>query len=374
MSRENITNNFNDILDSNKERETFSQLAELFGDKFGIEKTIRLDQDVDENNEQKEIKDKEAFWTEFIDPETRETVEGKIYFPKDGKIEKILIIEPGYRGDFVLQESMYADDFVKDGRAMLVLRHNGLRIEDDDVVNYLHCPDKRKASSGGKQKYLGKKDFDFSESNKEVLIALKSLEHSLGQIKSIDIIGHSWGGNIALRSIVELQKQALQNGDSAVISEKVIKKLNNLVLIGAWLETEVNVFHEEFFKKEEAGGYFKNLSAEKTIRQIAEAGQELKKIKAEDIPKNLRVESIVSIGEEEVDILKDIFGFLKRLKGFRKKGQIVLKELKAMMPEKIGGRETETHDYELKMVRNWIKMIIDKDKMSVSELLNNKEI
>jgi hypothetical protein len=343
----------------------------LLGKNFSKEKTIKLETDVDENNERKEIDNQEVFWTEFVNPETGETVEGKIYFPKNGKVEKVLIIEPGYRGDFVLQESMYADDFVKDGRAMIVLRHNGLRIEGDDVVNYLHCPDKRKTSSGGKQEHLGRKDFDFYESNKEILIALKSLEHSLFQIKSIDIIGHSWGGNIALRSIVELQKQALQNGDNAVISVKVIKKLNNLILIGAWLETEANVFHEEFFKKEEAGGYFKNLSAEKTMRQIEGAGEELKKIKAEDIPRNLRVESIVSIGEEEVDILKDIFGFFKRLKGFRKKGQIVLKELKAMMPKEIGGRETEDHDYELKMVRNWIRMIIDKGKMSANDLLNS---
>jgi hypothetical protein len=358
--------------DFSKEAPSFGKLSELFGDQFNTKKTIRLECDVDENNRQKELDGQQVFWTEFIDPETGETVEGKIYLPKDGKIEKILLIEPGYRGDFVLQESLYADDFVKGGRAMIVLRHNGLRVEGDDIVNYLHCPDKRKASSDGKQKYLGRKDFDFSESNKEVLIALKSLGHSLGQIKSIDIIGHSWGGNIALRSIVELQKQAMQNGSGAIISERVIKKLNNLVLIGAWLETEVNVFHKEFFKKEEAAGYFKNLSAEKTMHQIAEAGEELKKIKAEDIPKHLRVESVVSIGEEEVDILKDIFGFFKRLKGFRKKGQIILKKLKAMMPKEIGGRETEDHDYELRLVRNWIKMIIDKEKMPISELLNNK--
>lgn len=350
-------------------------LDNLLGKNFSPEKTISLANDVDEYNNQKEIINHKIFWTEFINPETKETVEGKVYFPREGKIDKVLIIEPGYRGDFVLQEAMYADDFAKNGRAVFVLRHNGLRVEGDDVKNYVHCPDKTKFARNGGQKYLGQKDFDFTEANSEVLTLLKSLSNSVDQIKNIDIIGHSWGGNIALRSIIELQKQVSEKRGRFVVAENLVKKLNNLILVGAWLETgkdaQRDYNYADFFKGEENGDYFKRLNAEKTMRQIEEGRNELEKIKADDLPQNLRVEGISSVGDEEINILKDIFGFFRKLKGLRKKGQIVLKELKTMMPNKIGDRKTEDHDYALKLARNWIKMIIDKDKIGVSDLLNN---
>lgn len=190
-----------------KEHKKFDKLENLFGKNFNPEITIEIKSDVDFDNNKIELNEQLVFWTELKDQETGEVVEGKVYVPKDGKVNKILIISPGYKGDFVLQEAEYAKDFVKNGRAMIVLRHNGLRVQGNDVQNYIYCPDKQKFGKEKEQKYLGEKNFSLENSSREVLVLLKALNDRDNNLDKIDIVGHSIGARIAIESIIEAKKQ-----------------------------------------------------------------------------------------------------------------------------------------------------------------------
>jgi hypothetical protein len=349
------------------EKEKFKNLKNIFGENFTPEKTFQLAKDVDSGNKEKELINKEAFWTEFKNPDTGEAVEGKVYMPKDKDkedIRQVLIVAPGYRGDFVLQEADYADDFVKDNRAMIVMRHNGLRIAGEDMQNYVHCPEKADFAKRKNQQYLGEgEDFDFLKADREVLTVLKSLSDKIDDIEKIDIIGHSWSGRIALNSIAELKKQAEEAGTKGEIAKKLIDKIDNLILMGAWLETrkEVPEGYREHFKNEEKGDYFKNLNGDKIIEQMISSGNELKKLKSSDLPDNMRIVGIHSVEDKDIDLEGEVLEFFKQIKDIKRKGHLVLKDLKEFMPEKIGGRETENHDYALEQAREWIKLAIDKN-------------
>ncbi|MCK4745033.1 hypothetical protein KAS41_03145 [Candidatus Parcubacteria bacterium] len=347
------------------EKERFKILENIFGENFTREKTFQIFKDVDQDNKEKELIDKKVFWTEFKNPDTNEVVEAKIYLPESGeKIKKVLIVSPGYRGDFVLQEADYADDFVKDDRAMIMTQHNGLRINGEDMQNCIHCPEKANFAEQKDQEYIGKnKDFDFLEADKEVLTVLKLLGDKIDDIEKIDIIGHSWGGRIVLNSIVELKKQVKDFGAKGEIAKKIISKIDNLVLMGAWLETrkEIAENYREFFKDEENGDYFKNLNGDKIVEQMIISGNKLKKLKSSDLPENMRIVGIHSVEDQDIDLEGEILEFFKQIKDIKRKGHIVLKDLKELMPDKIGDRETENHDYALKQAREWIKLVIDKN-------------
>lgn len=341
-----------------KEPKKFEKLENLFGKNFNPEKTIRLEKDVDKDNNQIELPDQEFFWTEIQDPETGEVIEGKIYLPKDGKADKILIITPGYRGDFVLQEAEYAKDFAINGRAMIVLRHNGLRVQGEDVQNYVHCPNKQKFGKEKNQKYLGKEDFSFENSSREVLIALKSLGDNVNSLEKIDIIGHSLGARTAIESIMETKRQAQGNENF----KRLVGKIDNLIVMGAWLETRKEVLDQylEYFKSEEQGDYFKNLDGERFLAEVLKSAERMKGITAKDFPEEMRFVGIHSVADGDINLEGEIFPFFNQIKAIKRKGSIILKDLKEIMPPQIGGRGTETHDYPIDQVRGWIKLIIDK--------------
>lgn len=352
-------------IEERNEKENFKNLKNIFGENFTAEKTFRLAKDADSDNEEKELINQEAFWTEFKNPDTGEAVEGKVYTPKDAKgIKKVLIVAPGYRGDFVLQEADYADDFVKDNRAMIAMRHNGLRIMGEDVKNYVHCPEKADFAKRKNQQYLGRgEDFDFLKADREVLTVLKSLGDKIDGLEKIDIISHSWSGRIALNSITELKKQAEEAGIKGETAKKLIGKIDNLILMGAWLETRQKMpeNYREFFKSEEKGDYFNNLNGDKIIEQMISSCDKLKELKSSDLPENMRIVGIHSVEDQDIDLEGEILEFFKQLKDLKRKGSIILKDLKKFMPEKIGDRETENHDYTLWQARKWIKLAIDKN-------------
>ena len=349
-------------LRSKIEKETkFESLEKLFGENFNKEKTIELKGDLDANNNFKELKKCKAFWTELKNPDTNEVIEGKIYFPKESEnIKKILIIESGYRGDFVLQESNYADDFANAERAMIVLRHNGLKIEGEEMKNYIHCKEKINYAQSKDQEYTGKdENFDFVKAEREILTAVKSLKDKVDDIDKIDIIGHSWGGRVAVNSITELKKEIKSEGEKGKVSKKIIEKIDNLVLIGPWLETREEKLKtvRNIFEREEKNNYFKNLKAENFIKGLLSSAEKLKKITSDDLPKNLRITGILSIKDELVD-LESVFPFFDQLKDMKRKGFVSLKDLKELLPEKIGERKSQVHDYNLLQIRNFIGSVI----------------
>jgi hypothetical protein len=341
-----------------KEPGKFEKLESLFGKNFNPEKTIKLEKDVDQDNNQIELPNQEFFWTELKDPETGEVIEGKVYLPKDGKVDKVLIVAPGYRGDFVLQEAQYAKDFAIDGRAMIVLRHNGLRVQGDDVKNYVHCPEKQQFGEQKDQRYLGKEDFSFETSSREVLVALKAISDKIDDLKKIDILGHSFGARTAIESVTEAKKHAQSNENI----KKLVDKIDNLIVMGAWLETRKEMLEPylEYFKGEEEGDYFRNLNGEKFFEEILKSAERTKRITTKDFPENMRFIGIHSVSDGDINLEGEVFPFFNQIKDIKRKGSIILKDLKEIIPSRIGGRETETHDYPISQAREWIKLAIDK--------------
>ncbi|MDD5625951.1 MAG: hypothetical protein PHG83_02185 [Patescibacteria group bacterium] len=351
-----------------REKEIFPKdesLEKLFGENFNSEKTIKLNSDLDENNQPKELGNYEARWTELKNPDTGEIVEGKVYLPKGTKnFKEVLIIDPGYHGDFVVQEAKYADDFACGDRAVVVLRHNGIRIEGEDVKSCIHCSEKTDYAQEKNQKYIGKdEDFKWSQSDREVLTALKSLEVNIDQLDKIDVLGYSWGGRIALTSLMDLKEEMNGLGEKAETAKKIADKIKNVVLMGAWVENRpevINSFREPF-KSEAEGNYFKNLNVDETIDSMHNSGKRLRELTADKLPENLRIVGIHSIKDQDIDLEGETLPFFQnQLKGLKKKGSIILKDLKELLPEKIGGREPVVHDYPIDQVRGWIKEVIKK--------------
>lgn len=347
-----------------EEKERFPEykyLKKLFGDNFNPEKTIELKADLDEHNQPRELGNYEARWTELKNPDTQETVEGKVYFPQGVKdFKKVLIFEPGYRGDSVLVEAKYADALVRDQRAMIVLRHNNLKIKDEIVKDYIHCPEKVAQAEKNNQEYLGPgNDFSLIQAQREVLTAIKSLDDQ--KIDQIDILGHSWGGRLTLMSLMDLQEEVQGTGMQVERAKRLAGKIKNLILLGAWLETEekrIKLF-QEFFDHEEEVGCFKNIKSKEMMAGSIESGQRLKELTPEKLPSNLRVVGINSVADEKVDLKSVAMSFFeKQLKSAPKKGFVVLKDLKELSPLFIGGRKTEVHDYTVDSVREFIAQII----------------
>lgn len=348
----------------------FPELESLFGKEgFNPEKSIRLEKDVDQDNNERELGNYEAMWTELKDPETGEVIEAKVYIPKVGKVDKVLIVSPGYRGDFVLQESNYADDFAKDGRIVIFMRHNGIRI-GEEMKNYTHCPEKSNLALTKGQQHMGKgDDFNFESANREVLTALKVLGQSIDSINKIDVVGHSWGGRISLLSISELVSGIGKDRPNVEQLRKIASKIDNLILMGAWLETRAENIEPylEYFESEAAEGIFKNMNPQECISSAVSQGKRLSELNSQNFPQQMRIVGLQSVGDEHVDLEGEYEEFFKRMRGLERKGSIILKDLmqlKGEVPAELGNRETEAHDYALRKtgeasrVRQWVGEII----------------
>lgn len=337
----------------NVEKERFKPLKNIFGSNFDPKTSFDLKQDIDSKNELRGFKEYSAYWVKLKNPGSGEVVEAKVYLPRNGNVKKMFIICPGYRGDFVLQEADYADALVKEERALIVLRHNGMRV-DKNSENYIHCPE-RIALAKNKIDYLGDgQDFKFDAANHEVLTVLKSLGDKIDNLNKIDVLGHSWGGRISLMSVLELLKESKDKENS----QKVLEKLDYLILLGAWLKT-ANTAEEikDIFEDEERTGYFKNLDIKEVTRSVKSSSKEINNIGPEALPNHLKIVGVQSEGDTHVDLENEFYRFFAQLKPRKKTGTVMLKDLKGFQPDKIGGRESEAHDYAIDVLRNWLSTL-----------------
>lgn len=354
----------------------FEALEKLLGENFNPQKTFELHKDLDENNKAIELGNCRVFWTEFRNPNTCEAVEGKIYCPNGAKdYKKILIVCPGYKGDFVIQESLYADDFATEERVVIVLRHNGAKIQGMEVENYIHCPEKQIQAQQKGQNYLGDgKDFSFKNADREILTVLIALGEKIERINQIDVIGHSWGGRIAIQSIAKLNK-----GEDK-ISEQLKGKIKNLILLAPWLETRkelLGIKYKNILKTDAQEGYFKNMNIDAVLDDLRATSDEINRLSSNNFPKGLRIIGIQSVADEytmaddspdshdQNQKVSGLFGFLRRLKKRENTGNIILKNLKNIteFPKQLGSRQKmpEVHDYHLDdgHIRKIIKKIIN---------------
>jgi len=330
-------------------------LESLMGDNFNPEKTIALEKDVDEKNQEQPLGDYEAHWTEMINPDTGETVEGKVYTPEGDSAKDVLIVCPGYKGDFVLQEKGYADDMCRDGRAIVFLRHNNLRTKGGDVENYVHCPQKQETNS----EYTGKGEgFDVREANREVLTALKSLGSNIDNLDKIDIIGHSWGGMIALESLMDIAKEEGEN------SKKIIEKINNLILLAATLESRPENYeaYQSYFQADADKGYFKDMDAEEMVEGFKENAKDFNEDNLKNLPKNIKVTSLNSMIDGDINKEEETVPFHFKLDSSTNPRLIFFQDgnygPNEWNDKSLGGRGPEEHDYAGSEARKWLKKII----------------
>ncbi len=312
--------------------------------KFFGQGRIVLSKDVDKDNNECPLKCK-AMWTGLLNPETGEVVEAKIYLPED-PVRKVLIICPGYRGDFVLQEQGYADAFCKDGRAIICLRHNGLRVVGDDVTNYVHCPERQKRLG----KYTGQRRFSVKESNREVLTAIEALP-SIENLQ-VDIIGHSWGAQIALESLKALKASGSSVG----------KSVRNVILLGATVDGRPETYkaYRDYFASDAEQDFFREMDPDEIINDFIDNARDMSNFSSNDIPENVRrVVLINSLGDGEVNIKEEQLPFYSRIKD---RANILILPTNPVTIT-LGGRESEEHDYFGSEVRGWIEKILAGEKI-----------
>ena len=335
----------------------FPELDELFGESFNPKKTIRLEKDVDQDNKERELGNYKAIWTELRNPETKGVVEANIYIPRGEKVDKVLIVGPGYRGDFVLQEADYADDFAKDGRALIVYRYNGLKI-NEKTQNELHCPQRAEIKSD--KDYLGEREFNFEECNRQVKTILKALSDKVNELDKIDFVAHSLAARNVLLTVSDLFKSLDESGSAKGTVQKVVTKIDNIVLLGAWLETRKDKiwFWEQYLPNEQEREYLEGFDVKRFFGEAEKSSEKLENMTAESFPEKTRIIGIQSVGDQHVDLEGEYMKFFDQLKNAKERGTVILKDLKDQLPTEIGGRETEMHDYAHVLVRKWIKQII----------------
>lgn len=337
----------------------FEWLERIFGDNFSRAKTIKLQEDVDAHNVRfSNFWESEICWTELVNPATKEVVEGKVYFPLGTAPSSVILVCPGYRGDFVLQERAYVKKLVFTEAAFIFLRHNAIRIEGNDVQNYIHCPEKVGWAKEHKQGYLGSgKPFSYTGASREVLTALRAL--AIENVEKIHIIGHSWGGRIAPLSLAQLAQE-----EACV---PIDKKLKTLTVLGPWWETREEVLTSDGLRELIDGdveeNYFKDMDGERFVADLLSTAQEIKKVTAADLPQHLELSVIWAPGDEYdpdfESMQAEIMPVMSQLEALEHQQLIVLPSLRHFKLAEIGGRNTDTHDYATSYVRDIVGRIID---------------
>lgn len=191
--------------DSFKQREVVipSELREWGIEQIDPAYTITLEDERDENNDPITGR---AFWVR-LKVEDGETIEGKLFLPlQTGESRELIIYNPGFPGDgVVLFDKRHAPNFIKEGYAVFVSRHNGLRAQGDGLEKYIHSGEKQGWSTSHGQEQLGEEPMTFANQVREPLIAAMALQQSFAKLH---MIGHSAGGLNSFYSIGRLREEA----------------------------------------------------------------------------------------------------------------------------------------------------------------------
>lgn len=335
-------------------------LDRLFGEDYDPETTMKLTDEM-EKTAIVGFPIASMYWTKMKG--LSGSVEGKVFscgpstFNVPYHSPKVLIIIPGYRGDFVLQEESYVVKAISVNTTdIIVLRHNGLRVMGEDVQNYVHCPERiALAKTSPKYEYLGDQNFSFLEASLELLTVLEAL--NLENVENIHILGHSWGSRIALLSLDQLIENERQRGISAANSS-ILQKIRNIILLGPWLEIrrEKILALEPIVAEDVQAGYFRNMKADQFITDMLDTAACLKQttLNGLSVPAHI----ICSDHDEHIpDITGEVWPIFSQLQ-VPKKSLHILGDLKPQMPPTIGGRPIEVHDYAAPVVYNMIQEIL----------------
>jgi len=330
------------------------RLERLFGHHILWQKTVLLTQDINSDNMVSVLGNHEAWWV-ALGLSAGDQIEGKLYLPSDddGKALDITIIIPGYKGDFVLQEALYASLLVKEGMALLVLRHNHLRAYGDDVVSYVHCPERAAMMD---YRYLGdsKTDFDFVKASHELIIALQVLD--LDSVGNIHVIGHSWGARIALLALSELTRKDLP------ATKLIISKLKSLVVLGPWWEMREWQLRNRrmigLIQEAKTHDFFKEMDISSFVIGMLQTALQLHQIKPGDLSPGLSLSVIYSRQDEHLGstgFSDEILPVLSLLSRHQRMSVFCCDDMDSGI---IGGRPVEARDYYSYKVRNLVYELI----------------
>ncbi len=263
------------------------RLVEL--ENINSKKLIELEYDVNEQGEQVELGEHEAaYWVEFKNPGTDETVEAKVYMPENGVISNVVIFCPGYAGDIVAQERAYAAELGDEHTACIFLRHNHLKL-DTARTDHVHCP--QRMELGGK--HLGNPDtkFSFSGANKELLTVLMALADN-SSIELVNVIGHSWGGRISIFSLMELAKLAKEGNGRA---QEIEPKMKRFISLGGWIGDKEDVLAlKNYFQEAEKNPPFEGLTWEGIESGLEEAQTMLDGFSELSLPSHVIIHAVSS--------------------------------------------------------------------------------
>lgn len=168
----------------------FSPEQIISRDKFNSNLTFALENETDEDGNEINC---QAFWVSFEDDGKK--AEGKLFVPKEGVGEKLIIFEPGMPGNSTIwMDQRHAPKLVKEGYTVLILRHLGTRMTDEKAKKeYLGCDERVEKGKKvmGNEEFLGVEgECDVEAMSHEVSTAVNNIAQNF---KEVNLIGHSSG-------------------------------------------------------------------------------------------------------------------------------------------------------------------------------------
>lgn len=221
--------------------------------------------------------------------ESGNAVEGKLYLPKDGGGNKIIIFHPGLPGDAVEWfEEKHVQPLLADGYTVFVARHAGL-ILDQKNERYIHSADRRAMND----RIVGDdtKEVSVNDWLKEPELTLK---YFAPDFKSIGLVTHSFSGLSGAISLSRLNEQ--YNKD---LGPSPLAKVNKWLILsgfasdfrGDYWDPNRKFFNAELmqnFFKDIRGGVYQSGDPQKMLEQLKQASSEVKN-KIRDLPKHIGV-------------------------------------------------------------------------------------
>ncbi len=246
--------------------ETESQLSGLEQivpkEKIDQSMTFRIAEERDENGE---VIDADVFWTKL--EHEGQVAEGKLWVPKSGKTDKLVIFEPGMPGDSTSwMEEKHVKGLTEEGYTVMILRHLGTKTDVDNANNYIHCPERVERAETNGVKSLGEdRKYNIEEASHEVGTATNVLG---GQFEQISLVGHSSG---VVNTVHDFPN----------IDPEVQKKIDRFIGLSGYINDE---HFREFFEREAGeksgiGGLKKYYEYCKDVIRIGEAEDNVQAVK-----------------------------------------------------------------------------------------------
>lgn len=271
----------------NEQKKELEPLFEIIKkESLDLDYTFRLKNEVSRDGE--EIKG-EAFW--FKIKEGEKCVEGKFYRPKNDS-DSLIVFAQGMPGDAVTWfEEKHVKKLIEEGYDIIVPRHNGTKLKEENINNYVHSQERIARGLDSGQDNLGEQRiYALKELAEEYEIVLKLLADKFEEIK---LIGHSGGVLNLAHSLTNLPPE---------ITGRIKSFINLTGFIGKYNKEEDSFGSKDGFLVQDMKKYYKNcntiLNLQEPEKSIEAAKQMLDRIYNTQLPNNITYTHITSTREE----------------------------------------------------------------------------